>query len=305
MKVFISWSGQRSKAVAELLRETLPSIIQVVKPFMSKHDITSGEPWGKRIAKELDDTSFGIFCLTPENVEAPWLHYEAGAISKLEGRVAGLLIADLKPTDFNNPLSQFQHRVFSQADFRQLISDICATASADTLAITKVFDLMWPQLEAKYNEIVASQPQQSIQPQRTNTELLEEILLRQRSLEKITSELSRSIPPYIEALTAIPSPSLWEHTSGDISSRRLEEFALILTLRTRAENNSLSLNHLKLMLSYTIPDVELRLLSVDTYEMYNDLDIEIKIPVAPRSEEGKAKLLRAVLDGIVSLHQKP
>ncbi len=42
MNVFISWSGQRSKDVADALAELLPDAIQEIHPWMSDHDITEG-----------------------------------------------------------------------------------------------------------------------------------------------------------------------------------------------------------------------------------------------------------------------
>lgn len=36
MKIFLSWSGKRSCAVAEALNEQLPRIIQAVEPFFFK-----------------------------------------------------------------------------------------------------------------------------------------------------------------------------------------------------------------------------------------------------------------------------
>jgi hypothetical protein len=71
MKVFISWSGEMSHKVANVLRDWLPYVIQAVDPFVSSGDINKGERWGDVLAEELEDTEFGIICLTPYNVKAP------------------------------------------------------------------------------------------------------------------------------------------------------------------------------------------------------------------------------------------
>ena len=154
LKVFISWSGSPSKEIAELLSENLPSIINVVEPFMSQRDIESGEQWSRRISAELDETSFGIFCLTRDNINAPWLHFEAGAVSKLGGRVAGLLIGDLSPTDINNPLTQFQHRYFNERDFEKLILDINQITQFKDEVIRKSLRAQWQELERQYQNIL-------------------------------------------------------------------------------------------------------------------------------------------------------
>lgn len=42
MKIFISWSGTRSRAMAVALRNWLPDVVQAFKPFMSEEDIEKG-----------------------------------------------------------------------------------------------------------------------------------------------------------------------------------------------------------------------------------------------------------------------
>ncbi|MGA9601795.1 MAG: toll/interleukin-1 receptor domain-containing protein [Methylocystis sp.] len=81
-KVFISWSGEASHSIATTLHEWLPVILQNIKPFISSEDLRKGGRWGKDLAEQLQHTNFGIICLTPSNLESPWILFEAGALSK-------------------------------------------------------------------------------------------------------------------------------------------------------------------------------------------------------------------------------
>ena len=82
MDVFISWSGQRSRAVAEALKKYLPMIVNDLNPWLSSTDIDKGSRSSEEIAVALTNAKAGIICLTPNNLKEPWILFEAGAIAK-------------------------------------------------------------------------------------------------------------------------------------------------------------------------------------------------------------------------------
>jgi hypothetical protein len=78
MKVFISWSGPRSKAAASALRQWLPDVIQFIDPWMSSEDIDAGARWSNEVTNQLAETRCGIICLTKDNQTVPWVLFEVG-----------------------------------------------------------------------------------------------------------------------------------------------------------------------------------------------------------------------------------
>lgn len=49
MKVFISWSGDRSKHYAAALKDLLESCFHSIDVFFSEEDIPKGDNWSKTI----------------------------------------------------------------------------------------------------------------------------------------------------------------------------------------------------------------------------------------------------------------
>ena len=107
--MFISWSGEQSKAFAEAFRNWLPKIINAVRPWLSSADIEMGARWSIDVAAKLEASKFGIICLTPNNMHSDWILFEAGALSKtiVNTHVSPVLIG-LEPSDIHGPLAQFQ-----------------------------------------------------------------------------------------------------------------------------------------------------------------------------------------------------
>ena len=94
MKVFISWSGNASKGCALALKKVIESVFNGVEPWMSAEDIKPGQQWFTELMNVLGETRFAIVCLTRSNMRAPWVMFEAGAVSAHFGelKVAPLLL---------------------------------------------------------------------------------------------------------------------------------------------------------------------------------------------------------------------
>lgn len=161
LKLFISFSGKASLKVAEALRDWLPAVLQRVKPFVSQADLGAGVRWAEKISAELRDTSFGILCLTPENVDNRWILFEAGALTKLpEGRAVPYLL-NLSYSSVQPPLAQFQMKVADKEGTWDLVSSINGVFGQDALAagtLEMLFNQMWPQLEARLIEAMKISP---------------------------------------------------------------------------------------------------------------------------------------------------
>jgi hypothetical protein len=185
MKVFISWSGERSKAVAEALRYWLPKVIQALEPWMSADDIEKGTRWRSGLASELEQSSVGIICLTRENLDSTWIHFEAGALSKQrENTYVCTFLFDLEPTDISEPLSQFQATKAQKDDVRKLMFTINSVLSDSRLAeseLGEAFDVWWVKIEERLAQITT--PQTDPGPVRSDRDILEEMLNLVRAQE--------------------------------------------------------------------------------------------------------------------------
>ncbi|MDE6260584.1 MAG: toll/interleukin-1 receptor domain-containing protein [Oscillospiraceae bacterium] len=188
MKLFISWSGEFSKKVAERLSIWIPTIIQSVNVFYSPDDIAKGENWSNHLDKELKESSFGVICLTPENVTAPWIHFEAGALAKsLDTRISAILLG-VNPSEVQGPLSRYQNTVFEKEDFYKLFLSI-DEASENRLKpsiLRNAFDNAWDKLYAEISQIISiypTSPTEEPVERDANSDAIQEILRLVRRMD--------------------------------------------------------------------------------------------------------------------------
>jgi len=201
MKVFISWSGTKSKETAEVLSSWIRQVIQAAETWISL-DIDKGARWNESINKELEQTKVGIICLNKENLTSEWILFEAGALSKTSDAYVCTFLLNVNPADIKPPLGQFQHTTFAKQDVLKLMRTInnkikdCSEKTIPEKDLDEVFEVFWPKLEEKLNTIKNSNESKTEQP-RLDRDILEEILqvvrgnnvLKPVEKDKITSGL--------------------------------------------------------------------------------------------------------------------
>lgn len=128
MKIFFSWSGHLSKKVAKFFK---PWLIEKIFPgenveiFISEEDIEYGSEWYTRIKNELISCNLAVIFLTPDNMNAPWLNFEAGAIAiGEETRPLITFLIDVPINTIKSPLKNYQCFNLSLEATKKLISNI-------------------------------------------------------------------------------------------------------------------------------------------------------------------------------------
>jgi hypothetical protein len=186
MKVFISWSGERSKQLAEVIHWWLPNVMQFTKPYFTPSDIEKGAKWDSEISEQLGRSTICIIAMTEESLTSPWIMFEAGAISRVvkeKARVCPIVFGIAK-TDLVGPLASFQATEFNRTEVRQLLTTI-NNAAAKEVALPEqrldaAFDVWWDKLKEKVEAISSAQPPS--EPQRSERDLLEEAVSNTRAI---------------------------------------------------------------------------------------------------------------------------
>lgn len=212
MKVFLSWSGDKSHKVAVVFRDWFPSVIQSLEPYVSSEDIDKGARWSTDIAKELEDSSFGILCVTRDNLTAPWLTFEAGALSKtMDKSFVSPFLFDIKRSEVDGPILQFQSTIFDKDDVHKLIKTLNKACGEEQLSderLEKAFNVWYPTLETELDKLksLPDEEQDAAPPSAVEgaNEILEEILdlsrLNQKLLRNPESNLAKEISRINESL---------------------------------------------------------------------------------------------------------
>jgi predicted nucleotide-binding protein len=195
MRVFLSWSGDRSRRVALALQNWLPGVLQPVQTWLSD-DIARGQRWEHEVLRQIqEDARVAIICLTPENLTAPWLTYEVGALAAAHDRVVIPFLVDGQPADLVGPLVQFQVLTASKEGVRHLVRTINRTLGDDSLPETvleKAFRLWWPELKNQIEAIVTARPSEAAQP-------------HLRTAATLSREQAAALSEFVKGISSLPA----------------------------------------------------------------------------------------------------
>lgn len=193
MKIFISWSGSRSRAVAEVVSDWIKCVLQASQPWISTRHIERGSLWFSEINEKLRDVSVGIVCLTQENKNKPWILFETGALAKgLSGNRVCTFLVDLEPSDLVDPLAQFNHTLPNRDSVWELVKTLnncLGDAALEERVLEKIFEVYWPSFMQSFNQALdENQPNEVVIP-RSGDDILAEILENTRALGRRVGQL--------------------------------------------------------------------------------------------------------------------
>lgn len=152
--VFLSWSGQRSQALALFFSKWLPRVIQVAKPFYSDEEIPKGTTGYEKIREALKTSSFGVAFITRENSQALWIHSEIGALWGDKKECSPFMI-DGDIGEIKGLIPTIQQTKPDRDDVLRLIHsirDILIPSLSDEV-VDRAFEREWSDLDKKIKEV--------------------------------------------------------------------------------------------------------------------------------------------------------
>ncbi len=248
MKIFISWSGDRSKKVAELLDDWIQCVIQTANPWMSSKDIDRGALWFNEISDQLSNTSIGIVCLTHENKNKPWILFESGALAKglSSSRVCTFLI-DLQPTDIVNPLAQFNHTFPEKQSVLELVRTINLSLKENSLKepiLEKVFETYWPQFEKSFSEIIQTTMDADVQEIRQENDIILDVLTTVRMLDRRLRNIEFNKDLLVRSARKPIDQTSAKDLIMSLSSKGIDKDTICLTLKSLGVPNFFTVSQL-------------------------------------------------------------
>ena len=160
VEIFLAWSGERSKEIAECLASWLRALFgkDRLTLFFST-EIRAGRWWFDELERALDNSQLGILCMTPENLESYGIHYEAYRLLRQKDRGATVLTFLLeRDVQMPIPLGRL-NPLYGNRDGACALAEIVAK---ELRVKPRFFEKAWSDLERAL-EMVRLQPSKPVE----------------------------------------------------------------------------------------------------------------------------------------------
>lgn len=173
--LFLSWEGDESKCIAKQLKNLMEGIFYpTLKSYMSAVDAPLGKRGVEDLSRQLSECNYGVCLVNKENVRAPWIHYEAGAIAK-ESPISRLivLLLDNDPGCIKGtPLQDFKYCFLTYDGILEIVEtmiDICGLSREKKIFIDRLND-KWSEFETNCETIISEIQIKGNNPEKTEIE---------------------------------------------------------------------------------------------------------------------------------------
>lgn len=165
MPVFISWSENLSKNLAEVFKKWLKDSFDI-ETYFSEKNIEPGAAWFSDMSKNLEKSRICLSFLTEENLKNPWMFFESGAIFKgsNDSSVCPILFGVERSKIKGTPYDCFQSFSFSKTEILSLIFLLNNGKKKNKLndkILANIFKTNWKKLEKAINSVLSENKEKS------------------------------------------------------------------------------------------------------------------------------------------------
>jgi hypothetical protein len=83
LNIFVCWSGERGQGFAKACQTWLQDKLFKDRVIVTlSADFEKGTVWFDELTGSLGGARLGLICLTPEGIDSPWIHFEAGMLAR-------------------------------------------------------------------------------------------------------------------------------------------------------------------------------------------------------------------------------
>jgi hypothetical protein len=159
--LFISWSKDRSKKIANELKKFIENVSPTLYPYISINNLHRGAKLVGDLEKAMDNSYEAFFVITPENTHEPWLHYELGyMVGKNKNINCTPILFGVNPGELSElfrervhiPISFEEENKFKEG-LKSKLSQIFQALNINTSGLDKTCDTHWGDFYSQIKEI--------------------------------------------------------------------------------------------------------------------------------------------------------